>query len=484
MLRILGSAKRLCDGLTRRELLRAGGLGLFGLGLADLRQLQVAQAAPTAQPRPGAFGKAKACILLYLYGAPSQLDVFDLKPDAPAGIRSEFRPIATAVPGVQICEHLPRTAQVMDRTTLIRSLTHPYNIHAVAYTLTGTPTTDLALEANPQDPRHWPFFGSVLDYLQSRRTGGQGRREVPVNVGLPWRFSSAAGTNRSGPYAGFLGTGYNPTWCQFAGESPQGDPYRAITRHGRFAIGQSGGPELTLDGLSRRRSLLSQIEQQQRLIDRVAPQSFDRHQQLAFDLLTSPRVRQALDLEREPMALRERYGLTLFGQATLVARRLIEQGVRLATVVWDEYAVGNSAWDTHEQHYPRLKDSLLPGFDRAYAALITDMEARGLLDETLVLVLSEHGRTPQMTNVPGGGRDHWSSVYSGLLAGGGVRPGAVVGASDKHGAHVQERPISPKDVLATVYHLLGVDPHTVLADRTGRPLPLVAEGTVVNELLT
>ncbi len=471
MLHILGSARKDRAGWSRRELLRAGGLGLFGLQFADLASLQQAQ----ASPHVGSFGRARACILLYLYGAPSQLDTFDLKPDAPSGIRSDFRPIPTAVPGVRVCEYLPLTARVMDRATLVRSLSHPHNIHAVAYTLTGTPTTDLALEANPRDPRHWPFFGSALEYLQSTQ-GGPSRRDVPANVGLPWRFSSAAGTNRSGPYASFLGTGYDPVWCQFSGESPKGDPYQAVTLQGRFLLGQAGGPEITLDGLDTRRSLLRQL-------DRVPQPGFDRQRDMAFGLLTSAGLRRALDLGREPAAVRERYGLTLFGQATLAARRLVEQGVKLVTVVWDEYAVANSAWDTHERHYPRLKDVLLPGFDRAYSALLCDLESRGLLGETLVLCLSEHGRTPRLADVPGGGRDHWSQVYSGLLAGGGVRAGAVVGSSDKHGAFVRERPISPKDILATVYHLLGVDPQTVLTDRTGRPMPLVAEGEVVPEIL-
>jgi hypothetical protein len=425
--------------------------------------------------------KAKACILLYLYGAPSQLDVFDLKPDSPPEIRGEFKPIATRVPGLHVCEHLPLTAQVMDRTALVRSLSHPYNIHAVAYTLSGTPTTDLALEANPRDARHWPFFGSVLDYLQGQYDRSQVR--PPTSIALPWRFSAAAGTNRSGPYGGFLGTGYDPAWTHFTGDSPHQDPYRSITSQGHFALGQVGPQTLTLDGLSTRLSLLGQLQDELRRLDGPSARAFDRHQQKAFDLLTSPGLRRALDLDQEPMTRRERYGMTLFGQATLAARRLVEEGVRLVTVVWDEYAVANSAWDTHERHHPRLKEVLLPGFDRAYSALIADLEARGLLDQTLVLCLSEHGRTPKLTNVPGGGRDHWSAVYSGLLAGGGTRPGIVVGSSDRHGAFVKERPVSPKDILATIYRLLGVDPHTTLTDRSGRPLPLVADGSVVSELV-
>jgi hypothetical protein len=485
MLRILGSARRLCDGLTRRELLRAGGLGLFGLGLTDLSRLGALQAAPAPAAPASGFGSAKACILLYLYGAPSQLEVFDLKPDAPADVRGEFKPIVTSVPGLQICEHLPRTARVMHRTALIRSLTHPYNIHSAAYTLTGTPTTDIPMELNPRDGRHWPFFGSVLDYLQARQDGGATRRDVPLNVGLPWKFSSRSEPfRRGGPYGGFLGTGYDPVWAEFRGDAPQGDPYRAVLPEGRFDLGQPGVPELTLDRLDRRHTLLQQLDGQRRRAETAAaPRGFDRHQEMAFALVTAPRLRQALDLGREPAAVRERYGLTVFGQATLAARRLVESGVRLVTVFWDEFQEANSAWDTHVRQYPRLKDVLLPGFDRAYSALITDLAERGLLDETLVLCLSEHGRTPKLNNAEGGGREHWSGVYSGLLAGGGVARGAVLGSSDRTAAFPKDQPVSPKDVLCTVYHLLGVDPRTQLHDREGRPVPLVPEGKVLTGLL-
>jgi Protein of unknown function (DUF1501) len=478
MLRILSSPKRLCDGLTRREMLLAGGLGLFGLQAADLSRLR-AMAAPTAAPADG-FGKAKACILLYLYGAPSQLETFDLKPDAPSDVRGEFKPIATSVPGLHICEHLPRTARVMHRTTLVRTMTHPYNIHSAAYTLTGTPTTDIPMELNPRDARHWPFFGSLLDHLRPGATG----TGMPSNVGLPWKFSSRSEPfRRGGPYGGFLGVGYDPVWIEFAGEAPRGDPYRAITADGRFQLGQPGAPELTLDRLDRRRSLLQQFDDQRRTHPAAAEKGFDRHQQMAFDLTTSPRMRTALDLGREPPSVRERYGLTLFGQSVLAARRLVESGVRLVTVFWDEFKDANTAWDTHVQQVPRLKDELLPGFDLAFSALLEDLEARGLLDETLVACMSEHGRTPKLTNTPGGGRDHWSGAYCGLFAGAGVRQGAVLGATDRTAAFPKEHPVSPKDVLCTLYHLMGVDPRTQIHDREGRPVPLVPEGETLTGLL-
>jgi hypothetical protein len=478
MLRILGSATRLCDGLTRREALRAGGLGFLGLSLPHL--LRPAQASAGSN-LPG-FGRAKSCILLYLYGAPSQLETFDLKPDAPADVRSQFRPIATSVPGVQICEHLPRTARVLDRATLVRSLTSPYNIHNVAYVLSGTPTTDIPMELNPRDTRHWPCFGSVLDYLSAR--DGKARA-VPTQVALPWKFSSRSEPfRRGGPFGGFLGTGFDPVWAEYHGTFATGDPYRGVEADLRFQLSKPGAAEITLDRLHRRRSLLEQFDRARgRISEDAVARGFDRQQQLALQLVTSSRTARALDVEREPRALRERYGQTLFGQSALAARRLIEAGVRLATVFWDEFREANSAWDTHVRQESRLKDELCPGFDLAYSALIEDLEARGLLDETLVVVLSEHGRTPKLSKTPGGGREHWSGAFCALLAGGGVRRGSVLGATDRIAGFPKESPVSPKDVLATIYHLLGVDPETLLQDREGRPVPLAPGGRVLAGVL-
>jgi hypothetical protein len=460
-------------------MLRAGGLTTFGLPLADLLRFQAAQGAVASQKNGSSFGKAKACILLYLYGAPSQLETFDLKPDAPEDVRGDFRPIATSVPGLQICEHLPLTARLMHRTTLVRSMSHPYNIHSAAYTLTGTPKTDIPMELNPRDGRHWPFFGSVLDYLHGPR-----KRDVPLNVALPWRFSSRSEPfRRGGPFGGFLGTGYDPIWTDFAGDAPQGDPHRGVDLKGEFHFGGLG-PNIELDRLNRRRSLLQQLEDQQPALDSAAQRGYERQQGMGFDLLTSPKFRRALDLKAEPVAVRQRYGLTVFGQGVLAARRLIESGVKLVTVIWDEFKEANSAWDTHIHQWTRLKDELLPGFDRAYSALLTDLSDRGLIDETLVLCLSEHGRTPKLNTQPTGGREHWSEAYCGLFAGAGIRQGGVYGASDRIAAFIKDQPVSPKDILCTIYHLLGVDPHqTHLQDREGRPVPLVAEGRVLSGLL-
>jgi hypothetical protein len=501
MLRILGSRKKLCTGWTRREMLWAGGLGLFNLGLGDFFKLADVQAAGAPRPQTPGFGRAKSCILLYLYGAPSQLEVCDMKPGAPVEIRGELKPIRSSLPGLDVCELLPNMARVMDRVTVVRSLTHPYPIHGVAYALTGTPTIDIPMELNPHDPRHWPFVGSVVDFLGRQAGNGRRRTGAPDNIALPWPFSSqrVGEVPRAGPYAAFLGGAYNPLWTTFHGQATRtvvktlqedhrtiADPYLGITPESYFELASATRlpAEITLDRLSRRRSLVEQFEQARADLDRGAPgRSSDRFREMAYGLINSAKVRTALDLEREPAPLRESYGMTVFGQAALAARRLVEAGSRFVTVFWDEYGLAGSGWDTHWDHYPRMKNELLPGLDRAFAGLVQDLDGRGLLDETLVLCVSEHGRTPKIQNVKGGGRDHWSQVYSGIFAGGGVARGRVVGKSDKHAGTVVERPVSPKDILATLYHLLGVDPHTTVTDRTGRPMPLLGEGAVVKEML-
>jgi hypothetical protein len=498
MLRILGSPGRLCDGWTRREMLRVGGLSLFGLGLGDFLRLSNAQA--SVPQRPKSFGRARSCILLYLYGSPSQLETFDPKPDAPPEIRGELKAIRSALPGLDVGELLPSAAKVMDRVTVVRSLTHPYPIHGAAFALTGVPQIDIPMELNPRDGRHWPFIGSVVDYLGRRE--GRKAPAVPANVALPFPFSSqrVGEVARAGPYAAFLGGAYNPVWTTFHGQATRtvvktlaeqkldvAEPYMGITSESRFELASATAlpDEITLDRLDRRRSLVEQFDQARHdLGDTDAGRGTDRYREMAFNLIHSEKVRTALDLSQEPRALRESYGITLFGQASLAARRLVEAGSRFVTVIWDEYGLAGSGWDTHWEHYPRMKDELCPGLDRALFGLLSDLDGRGLLDETLVLLLSEHGRTPKIQSAKGGGRDHWSQAYSALLAGGGVARGRVVGKTDKIAGTVAERPVSPKDILATAYHLLGIDPETTLTDRTGRPVPLVAEGRVLPEVLT
>jgi uncharacterized protein (DUF1501 family) len=494
-LRILGTPRRLCDGLTRRDFLQIGGLGPLGLGLGGILAGPRAAAAPVA----GA-GRAKACILLFLYGSPPQHETFDPKPDAPAEVRGEMGSIPTSLPGVRFCEGLPRTAAVAGEMTVVRTMTHPYPEHGVAYAVSGIPEYDPSLEARARDSRHWPFIGSVVDYLTER--SGAPATAVPRNIGLPWMLNSKSDLLvNAGPFAAFLGQAYDPVWTDYTGRGVRPvpkytgwqekefiDPFGGCTPDGRFVLSADARPpeELPADRLDARRSLLAQFDRARRDLDRAASATpFDRHRDRAYALLASTAVRDALDVGREPLAVRESYGMTLFGQGCLAARRLVEAGSKFVTVFWDGYGqFSGCAWDTHANHFPRLKEYLLPGFDRAYAGLLRDLQARGLLDETLVLCLSEHGRTPQIDSRPkGAGRHHWSRAYSAALAGGGAARGRVVGTTDRIGGDVRDCPVSPKDVLATALHLLGFDAHATVPDTLGQPRPVAGSGTVRPELV-
>ena len=484
MLRILGSKRRFCDGLTRRELLHASALAPFGLAMGSA----------SAARKEAGFGRAKRCILLCLWGSPSQLETWDPKPDAPVEIRGELRAIPTALPGFRIGEIFPRTAKMLDKICVLRSLTHTHPVHGVAFATTGVPTTDIPLETNPRDPRHWPFVGSVVDHLAAR--DGEVPPAVPRNFGLPFMFGSKRGPARSGPFGGFLGPSFDPVWSEFRpkgihtierdagtpGVAPRmvADPYAGIRPEDRFDLVPLADG-ITLDRLNARESLSKQLDNLSRSLDTAG--DYDRTRALAMAITASGKLRDALDVQREPRKLRDQYGMTLFGQSCLVARRVLEAGGKFVTVFWDEYGLFNTGWDTHVHHYPRLKTELGPGFDAAFTSLIADLDARGMLDDTAVLVLSEHGRTPRLQNVTGGGRDHWASAYSAAFAGGGFAKGRVIGSTDRHGGTVSETPFSPKDVLATLYHLLGIDPHTEIKDRLGRPLPVGGEGRVRAELL-
>ena len=319
---------------------------------------------------------------------------------------------------------------------------------------------------------------------------------------MPWRLSSrrpyAAGDN-AGPYGAWLGRGYDPLWTDFQGRGTRTstytfgeqtvrcqDPYGPLEPDCRFGLSADARlPEgLTLDRLNRRRSLLGQFDDARRgLASNTATRSFDDFRQQAFSYLTTSALGDALDVAREPAAMRERYGMTLFGQASLVARRLLEAGTQFVTVLWDEFELVNSAWDTHFYHYELMREQLCPGLDRALSTLVLDLEARGMLDDTLIVCTTEHGRTPKLENVAGGGRGHWAQAYSTLLVGGGVARGKVVGRTDRIAGAVQDTPISPKDILATMYHLLGIDPRSLIRDRLGRPIAVAGEGKVRHELL-
>jgi hypothetical protein len=502
MFDVLSSPKHMCNGVTRRELLQVGGLGTFGLGLDQLLHRQAAQGAPQPGVHLGnlgtSFGQAKRCIILFLYGSPSQHETFDMKPNAPVEIRGEMNPIASSLPGLDVCEHLPETAKVMDRSTVVRSVVHPYPIHGVAYAMTGIPAIDVTLELSRYDPRHQPYFGSVVEYLDRQKRGGAMSQTVQ-NVALPFPFSSQRSDQpfRAGPYASYLGGAYNPIWSEFVGEGTKTitkartgfsftgkEPYLGCTPDSYFRIAATQRqPTITADRMDRRRSLLQQFDESRRHLEQTPNgKTLSKFQELAFSIISSPRVAKALDVRKESRETRDLYGMTLFGQATLAARRLLEADTRLVTVFWDEYGLAGDAWDTHTNHFSRLKDQLLPGFDKAYAGLILDLERRGMLDDTLVVVASEHGRTPKLNK--NASRDHWSRAYSALFAGGGIAKGNVVGASDKYASDVADRPVSPKNLLATMYHLLGIEPETRIPDRTNRLMPILPEESdVIREML-
>ena len=494
MLRIEGTRRTLCDGITRRDLLQVGALGPLGVGLADVLAAESSGAVGS--------GAAKSCILLFPYGSPPTHETFDPKPEAPAEIRGELGSIESNVPGLRVCELLPRVAGVMDKVTVARSLTHPYPVHGVAYAVTGIPSYTPALETKARDLKHWPYVGSVVEYLDGRR-GTRPPGGMPGNIGLPWLLNSKTDNPlvNAGVFSGFLNSRFDPVWTDFDGPglhvAPRStvgqktryrNPYGGTTPGGRFHMAPAArlSEDLSPERLSLRRSLLEQFERGRRDLDNsLEVQAMSRQREMAMSLLTSGRVREALDIGRESPAVRERYGMTLFGQTCLAARRLIESGARFVTVLWDCFGqFGNGAWDTHQYHYPRLKELLLPGFDLAYSALIEDMSSRGLLDETLVMWMSEHGRTPKINSKPGGGRDHWSRAYTAVVAGGGTAAGRVVGRTTADGGDVRETPISPKDMQATLYHLLGYDSRTTMPDRNGQPHPIAGTGSLRPELLS
>jgi hypothetical protein len=397
---------------------------------------------------------------------------------------------------VRVGAIFPRLAQRLNRVTILRSLTHPFPVHGTAFATSSVATTDIPMESNPRDPRLWPFIGSVVDYLAEKVDPKT--PNVPRNFGLPFPFGSKRGPARSGPFGGFLGPAYDTVWSEFrakglrevlrdsgAPNTPTpmvADPYLGILPTDRFET-VTPDATLTLDRMEGRASLLDQFDAARRALDTSpATASFDRHRQLARAVLTSSKLRDALDVQREPRALRERYGMNLFGQSCLAARRLLEAGGRFVTVCWDEYGLVNTGWDTHVHAQSRLQDELGPGLDHAFCTLMDDLDARGMLEDTALVVLSEHGRTPRVQNVSGGGRDHWSQVYSAMFAGAGFAQGRVVGRSDKIGGHVAETPFSPKDVVASLFHHLGIDPHGEIHDRLGRPYPIGGTGRVRAEL--
>jgi hypothetical protein len=439
-------------GLTRRELLQVGYTGLLGIDLSSL----LARPALSAEAQPH---KAKSLILIFLTGAPSHLDTFDMKPDAPPEVRGEFKPIASKVVGLPVCEHLPRLAARADKYVVVRSLAHRENNHLVAthHLLTGHPQPGAFFDkvASRDD---WPAYSSGLHYLRPRHDG------IPTGVNLP-TFLMEGPLIWPGQHAGFLGPKHDPWQITH-------DPNAADFR----VDSVRRAPGLEIDRLRDRRALLDQVDRQQRRFDELAEcRRLSDQQQLAFSILTSGKIARAFEMEREPVAVRERYGRHSFGQSLLLARRLVQAGVPVVQANMGR--VQN--WDNHGGIFPALK-MRLPPLDQAVAALLDDLEASGLLDSTLVMMLGEFGRTPKISNT---GRDHWAPCFFGLFAGAGVRGGQVIGKSDKIGAYPTTTPYSPDDVGATVYHVLGIDPASEVRDRQDRPVQL-NRGQVIESLFT
>jgi hypothetical protein len=449
--------------------LQVGYSGLLGIGLTETLARRTRAAAGAGHSAPRSLARPKSVILVFLTGGASHIDTFDMKPEAPAEMRGDFRPIATRVPGLQICEHLPLLAARSDKWALIRSLSHGDNSHlpATHNTLTGRPMplrrgSDLD---NVLSRRDAPCYAAGLDYLRPRDDG------IPNGVTLPHALIEGPLT-WPGQHAGFLGTRFDP-WLIAQ------DPSAANFRVDNLQL----PPGVGVARLHDRRILLDEINH---IADPLDAPDISRqlasHQEQAFSILTSSRVARAFALDREPPAVRDRYGRHGFGQTLLLARRLVEAGV---PVVQANMGIVQT-WDTHSEHFARLKDKLLPPLDQGVSALLDDLEARGLLDETLVVMVGEFGRSPKISTLPTEktpGRDHWAPVYSGVFAGGGVRGGQVIGKSDKLAAHPASRSYSPDDVGATVYHALGVDLASELRDRQDRPVRLNT-GRVIEALYT
>lgn len=454
---------------SRRALLTSGTLGLVGLSLSRLLR---AEAKLAGGGKGSRAPRAKSCILLFMEGGPAHQDIWDMKPEAPAEVRGEFKPIGTTVSGTHVCEHLPRLAGEMHRVALIRSVHHQVVDHNAGayYALTGrSPAVGGSLIVR-DEPDNFPPIGSVVSKLQPID------KPLPPFVHLPDVMSNN-GYDLPGQRAGFLGPGYDPLVA--------GDP--SAPKYEVPGLGLQRG--VSLDRVAERRALLASLNKDVPVSQHAAADRLEGFHAKAFGLLSSPEARRAFDLNREPAKIRERYGLPdrkdrsvearkfgglpHLGQCTLLARRLIEAGVRLVTIASGRRF--DQAWDTHRDHFPLLKRSLLPYFDQAFSALLSDLAERGLLEETLVVAMGEFGRTPrlgQITSSAGAapaGRDHWPHCYTVLLAGGGIQGGAVHGASDRHAAYPARGAVTPEDIAATIYRALGIDPKERITDALGRP---------------
>lgn len=454
-----------CSGpMTRRDILQAGYLSLLTSGFGPLLLPTVSQAACN----PSGFGQAKSCIFLFMWGGPSQLETWDLKPNAPAEIRGEFKPIATTVPGIHISEHFPRLARQAHLYTIIRSMTHqdPAHLSSVHHLMTGRHAPKFPSDADPPSRKDWPHLGSYL--LKMRPNPNP----LPGFITLPWTVMhpAAPGGQAPGQNGGWLGRGFDPFVIQ-------GDPSQA----GFQVSGLRLPAHITPDEMSQRRSLLSAMESQSRLLRELTDGlAMDAMQKQALDALGSKQVRDAFNLQQEAPKNRERYGMNIHGQSVLLARRLVERGVPFVAVNWHQDH--HNFWDTHGNNFNRLKNDLMPPADMAFSALLDDLHASGRLKETLIVWVGEFGRNPKIT-ANSAGREHWPQCYSAVLAGGGMRGGYVYGRSDSMAAHPAENPVSPADLTATVYYAMGIDPTQSVRDREDRPIRLT-EGDPLTSLFS
>jgi Protein of unknown function (DUF1501) len=492
MLIIPGQAgKDLCDphlGVTRRDLLRVGGSGLLGLSLGSMFQLQAASAAGPdtvggAGKRPG-WGKAKSIIMVYLQGGPSHLDLWDPKDNVPDNVRSVFKAIDTKVPGTKVTEVLPRLARITDKFTFIRSMSYTpnglFNHTAAIYQMMTGYTTDKVSpsgQLEPPSPKDFPNYGSNIIRLKP-----------PTEPMLPFvmlpRPLQESGVVGKGGTAGFLGRAFDPYTLY-----PDGDDMD-MTKMDRIKIDDLQlRPEVFATRLQRRAKLRDAIDAGMPAIDKaVSDYNLNEYYDRALKLIVSGRAREAFNLDREPAALRDLYGRNTFGQSCLLARRLVEAGTRVVEVIWPKVANSdNHSWDHHVGLTERMRDRSGPMLDQGLSGLITDLDRRGLLDETLVVAVGEFGRSPQKGVSTSGngnsadGRDHWPYCYTAVITGAGVKRGHVHGQSDKTGSAPLNDPVHPNELLATIYHAFGIDPATIVLNHLNQPRELV-KGEAVTKL--
>lgn len=458
MLSFQANSTRLCDRLTRREWLRVGGLGAFGLSAGSLSSANAAQPAATGE-LAASFGKAKRCIVLFMLGGPPQHETWDPKPQAPTEIRGDFGTIATATPGYHVGELMPQTAKLTEQIAVLRAMATDDNAHSSSgyWMLTGRPHSPKGQEnALPGAPNNWPSLPAVVRHLKGDHTS------LPGAIRLPEEIWNTGRIVWPGQDAGWLGDHADP-WLVTC------DPNKVD-----FHVPDIGLPvEISPERFSRRNALRNFMNEHVPSLANTPVKRWSSWQHKAVELLGSTGAQSAFALDQENAAIRDRYGRNRFGQSVLLARRLIEQGVSLVQVNWTRWEDDENvapAWDTHAKNAERLKNALMPPMDQAYSALLGDLSERGMLEDTLVVWMGEFGRSPKIN--ASGGRDHWGHCFSVALAGGGVRGGVVHGQSDRQGGYPLDGRVEPQDLSATVFHCLGIDPESTIRDPFGRPLAI------------